>query len=74
MLYVFNTKHATKIPFVYSQKRNCAASSPDFHTHAPLRVIYIFPGSVHIFSFSRIDRQVVGIQNANIHMNVEIGT
>jgi hypothetical protein len=59
---------ATKIPFMCFQKRNCAAS-------------YIFPGSVHVFSFSRIGRPMAGIyiNRSQTHEfgefgNLEIGT
>jgi len=66
---------ATKIPFMYFQKRKCAAPVPIF-TFLCLWTIYMLPELFHIFSCSRIGRLIVWIyiKIARRHINVDIGT
>ncbi len=51
---------ATKMPFIYSFSRNCAASVPISHIHISASDLYIPRISPHI-SWRRIDRSIVGI-------------
>ncbi len=60
-----------EIPFMYSQKRNCAASFLT-STFLCLWAIYLIPGTVGphtVFSYSRTGRPI-----AQRHMKEEIGT
>ncbi len=49
-----------KIEFMFSRKRNCVVSVP-IPTFMCLWAIYIFPGLVHIFGCSIIDRPILEI-------------
>jgi hypothetical protein len=56
---------ATAIPFMYSFSGNCKASVP-ISKFICLWAIYIFLGSVHIFSCSRIGKPILGIYTSNL--------
>ncbi len=57
-------------------RKGSARPQSPIYTFICLWAIYIFPGSVHIFSCGRIGREIVGITKKIAHrnMNVEIRT
>jgi hypothetical protein len=65
--------HCNEIPFIHSQKRNCASLSPNFHIHVSVSNLYIPRIGLH-FSCSRIGRPIVEIYKSLKDSNVEIGT
>jgi hypothetical protein len=65
--------HCNEISFMCYFSGNCATSVL-ISTFMCLWAIYIFPGSVHILSCSRIVRPIVEmVYNAHRHMNVALG-
>ncbi len=56
---------ATKVPFMYSRKGIVRPQSQ--FPHSCVWVFYIFPGSIHIFSCSRIGKPIVGIYKSYIN-------
>ncbi len=65
---------ATKISFMYYQKRNCAASSPNFHIHVTVADLYIPRIGPPIFLQQNRQTDRGNVKIAHKLMNVEIET
>jgi hypothetical protein len=59
---------ATKIPFMYTFSGNCSAAVP-----LSTFIYYIFPGLVHIFGCSKIDRPILKYIISHRYMCVGFG-
>ncbi len=53
-----------KSNFMYFLFWELRGHSPNFHIHVSVSDLYIFPGSVHIFSCNRVDRSIVRINKS----------
>jgi len=67
-----NQPHCSENPIYVFPEKELRGLSPYFHAFICLWAIYIFPGSVHIFSCSRKADRSGNMEIAHSHMNVEI--